>query len=208
MPERNRTSFWSRLLQRLGLRDALVRVPPPPLVDRGFGLIYDTERNLTWLQDANYAKTVRHSPDGPLTWPDAMAWVASLSYRGVRGWRLPTALNEDGSGPCVGPNCDRSEIGHLLLDINRRQPGLVEWRNSTIPCIYWTSTEASAGEAHAFDLFSLRQGPLWKDPFAARFPQVPLSGPVLCWPVHDGDVAASLRSRWIREIIAWWSVRS
>ena len=30
----------------------------PLLVDRGRGLIYDVERNVTWLQDANYARTV------------------------------------------------------------------------------------------------------------------------------------------------------
>jgi len=195
----------SGLLQRFHAWAANLRLPRPPLIDRGFGLIYDTERDITWLQDVNYAKTTGRSPDGQLTWLAAMAGVASLNYRGIRGWRLPTALNEDGSGPCVGHNCDRGEIGHLLLDINSRPPGLVSWRNSTIPCIYWTSTEASNEEAYAFDLFTMRQGTLWKDPFVERFPQVPFSGPVLSWPVHDGDVAAEIRWRWLRRVISWIS---
>ena len=203
----NENNWWSRILRFIGFRDAF-RLPQPPLIDRGLGLIYDVERDITWMQDANYAKTVGRSRDGQLTWPDAMRWVASLSYRGVRGWRLPTALNRDGSGPCVGHGCDQSEIGHLLLGVSVTHPGIVTYHNSTIPCIYWMSTEASPDEAYAFDLFSMKQGPLSKDPFVERFPSVPLSGPVLSWPVHDGDVAAEIRSRWLRTILSLGFSRS
>lgn len=63
-----------------------------PFVDSGFGLIYDRELNLSWLKDANYAKTVGRSPSGGMTWYEAMSWVAGLSYCGVRGWRLPSAF--------------------------------------------------------------------------------------------------------------------
>ena len=172
--------------------------PQPPLIDRGFGLIYDTERDITWLKDVNYAKTVGRSRDGQLTWPEAMAWVRSLNYRGIRGWRLPTARNTDGSGPEVGPNCAESEMGHLFLSVFPQHPNVVTFTNSKLPCIYWTSTEASADEAYALQLYVIRQGPLWKDPFADRIGHVPLIGPVLSWPVHDGDVAAELGWRWIR----------
>lgn len=189
------------MLERFSFRDALSRAEPP-LIDRGFGLVYDTERDITWLQDANYAKTSSRSADGQLTWPEATAWVASLSYRGIRGWRLPSALNSDGSGPCIGSNCDDSELGHLFLGVNQTHPGLATWRNGTVPCIYWTSTVASAEEAYAFDLFNLRQGPLWKNPFVERFPNVPLSGPVLSWPVHEGDVAAQLRWARLRTFVS------
>jgi hypothetical protein len=151
----------------------------------------------------NYAKTVRRSPDGQLTWPDAMAWVARLNYRGISGWRLPTAKNADGSGPATGHNIESSEMGHLFLDVFRNYPNIVSFKNSIIPCIYWTSTEANAEEAYAVDVFTIRQGTLWKDPFAERSVRVPLSGPVLAWPVHDGDVAQQLRSRWLRTMISW-----
>jgi hypothetical protein len=57
----------------------------PLLIDRGRGLLYDVERDLTWLQDTNYAKTSGRSPDGQLTWDDAKAWVARLSYHGHQG---------------------------------------------------------------------------------------------------------------------------
>jgi hypothetical protein len=186
---------------RFIMRD-IFRLPPPPLIDRGFGLIYDTGRDITWLQDMNYAKTMGRSPDGQLTWPAAMAWVSALNYRGIGGWRLPTALNRDGSGPVVGNNCIGSELGHLYLEVFATHPNIVPLNNGTLPCIYWTSTEASAEEAYALDLFSLRQGTLWKDPFAERFPNVPLSGPVLSWPVHDGDVAAQVRANWLQRLFA------
>src|SRR5438034_11636830 len=103
MPNQSRP--WLRILDRFNILD-FFRLPQPPLIDRGFGLIYDTERDITWLQDMNYAKTVGRSPDGQLTWPAAMAWVSSLNYRGIRGWRLPTALNRDRSEERrVGKEC-------------------------------------------------------------------------------------------------------
>ncbi|MCA1658590.1 MAG: DUF1566 domain-containing protein, partial [Verrucomicrobiaceae bacterium] len=87
----------------------------PLLIDRGRGLLYDVERNLTWLQDTNYAKTSGRCADGQMTWDDAKLWVARLNYRGITGWRLPTARNPDGSGPCIGDNCRDSELGHLVF---------------------------------------------------------------------------------------------
>jgi hypothetical protein len=50
------------------------------LIDRGSGLIYDTNSHITWLNQ-------RH---GPGTWYDAMDWASGLTINGVTGWRLPT----------------------------------------------------------------------------------------------------------------------
>src|SRR3954470_23372845 len=194
-------SILSRVLQFIPFGE-IFRRPPPPRIDRGFGLIYDSERDITWLQDVNYAQTVRHSRDGQMTWPEAMGWVQSLNYRGIRGWRLPNARNRDGSGPVTGSNAVGSELGHLYLDVFLHHPGVVELKNGRAPCIFWTGTEANAEEAYAFDLFNLRQGNLWKDPFAERFGIPPLFRPVLTWPVHDGDVAAELRTRLLQRLVS------
>jgi len=196
------STLWSRILQGVGFREAVRRAALPPLIDRGLGLIYDRERNITWLQDANYAKTVRRSIDGQMTWPDAMAWVRSMKYGGIGGWRLPNARNADGSGPGLGQDCAGSEMGHLFLGVFRTHPNIVHFTNSTVPCIYWTKTEANEEEAYALSVFTIRQGTLWKDPFAERFPHPVLDGPVLAWPVHDGDVAAEIRWRWLRSVIS------
>jgi len=58
------------------------------LIDRGGGLIYDTTLNVTWLQDANYAKTSGYDADGKMTWSQANTWAANLVYGGFSDWRL------------------------------------------------------------------------------------------------------------------------
>lgn len=42
------------------------------LIDRGNGLIYDDVLNVTWLADANHARTSGHSVDGRMDWDAAM----------------------------------------------------------------------------------------------------------------------------------------
>lgn len=84
------------------------------LIDRGSGLIYDTDLDITWLQDANYAMTSGYDADGLMSWNEAMTWVANLTYYdSIRGisyddWRLPiNNLHEFGFGRTT------SEMGHL-----------------------------------------------------------------------------------------------
>jgi len=190
---------WSAFLDRLLVRRRTGGIFfGPLLIDHGRGLLYDVERDLTWLQDTNYAKTSGHSSDGQITWDNARSWVARLSYKGITGWRLPTALNPDGSGPCIGDNCRDSELGHLVFTaFARPAPGtkLVNWEPFSI---YWSSTEASATEAFAFKMSELKQGTLAKDPWAPDpslgIPPV-LADVVRTWPVHDGDVAAGFLRR-------------
>jgi len=78
------------------------------LVDNGGGFIYDPDFNITW-----YDYTYQSSPGFGVTWQEASAWASGLTVGGVSGWRLPSALNLDGSGPCFGWYCVGSEMGHL-----------------------------------------------------------------------------------------------
>jgi hypothetical protein len=157
---------WSAFLDRLLARRRAGGIFGPLLIDRGRGLLYDVERDLTWLQDTNYAKAAGQSPDGQITWDNARAWVARLNYRGITRWRLPTARNPDGSGPCIGDNCRESELGHLVfIAFTRASPGtkLLNWQPFSI---YWSSTEASVTETFAFKMSGFKQGRLAKDPWA------------------------------------------
>ena len=77
------------------------------LYDRGNGLIYDDVLNITWLQDANYAKTSGYAAanlendggyddilaDGRMGWDAAKTWADQLVYGGYDDWRLPTILD-------------------------------------------------------------------------------------------------------------------
>ena len=67
------------------------------LVDRGNGLLYDNVLNLTWLQDANYAKTSGFSATGQMDRVTATAWAANLNYNGLTGWRLATNTPVNGN---------------------------------------------------------------------------------------------------------------
>jgi len=174
-----RRGFMADLFLRMLWRRA-------PLIDRGLGLIYDLERDITWLKDANYAATIGRTPDGQLSWGDAMAWVASLEYCGIAGWRLPTALDPGESVPYVGQDCRRGELGHLFQAASRMPRDSIVAENFSSWSIYWTSTEASATEVFGFKLSGLEQGLLEKDL------GLPTGNLVLAWPVHDGDVYALL----------------
>jgi len=73
------------------------------LFDRGGGLLYDDVLNVTWLQDANYAKTSGYDADGWMYWQEAQNWTANLVFHdSVRNvdysdWRLPHVLPVNGA---------------------------------------------------------------------------------------------------------------
>jgi hypothetical protein len=67
--------------------------------------LYDTDRNITWLRDANV--------NGRMTWAAANTWASNYAIGIYDDWRLPTARNADGTGLCFGQNCTGSEMGHL-----------------------------------------------------------------------------------------------
>jgi hypothetical protein len=74
------------------------------LHDRGSGLIFDDVLNITWLADANYAKTSNYDADGRMTWANAVTWADTLVYHdSVRNvdygdWRLPTMVDTGSPG--------------------------------------------------------------------------------------------------------------
>ena len=55
------------------------------LHDRGYGLLYDDVLNVTWLQDANYAKTSGFDADGLMDWTQADDWAQNLHYLAANG---------------------------------------------------------------------------------------------------------------------------
>jgi hypothetical protein len=82
------------------------------LIDRGGGMIYSTDLNITWLKDANYAKTSGYDADGRMTWDEAMIWAENLSYGGYDDWRLP---RYDPNSPQQGCNATlQHEMAYLL----------------------------------------------------------------------------------------------
>ncbi len=106
------------------------------LIDNKGGLIYDTNLNITWFQ---------LSTNTNMTWDETMSWATGLTVGGVSGWRLPSALNKDGTGPCLGYNCTSSEMGHLFYNElgNSSSAGLQNKGPFTNlqPYYYWTENQ-------------------------------------------------------------------
>jgi hypothetical protein len=109
---------------------AVTSIANAALIDRGNGLIYDTDLNVTWLQDANLAATNRFGVNrialiGTMNWEDAGIWISAMNsanYLGFSDWRLPKSLQPDGGcvsqdrGSSFGFGCVGSEMGHLFYN--------------------------------------------------------------------------------------------
>jgi hypothetical protein len=152
------------------------------LISRLGGLaVYDTDRNITWLANANAA-------NGTLNWQAAKDWAAGLNVGGYTGWRLPNALNTDGSGPCLSFNCPGSELGHLYYtegglsasnSINS-SAYLKQFFTNMLDSNYWFSKEYAPDTTFAY-VFQAYNG--------AQTIDDKNTGISASWAVRDGDVS-------------------
>lgn len=176
------------------------------LVERlGGQAYYDTDADLTWLVDANYAQTSGYDADGLMTWATANAWAASLDINGVTGWRLPDTIDvgNDGrtytnffQGVDFGYNITaHSEMSNLWYNVlgnvpyfdtagNSAEPG---WGlSNTGPFIniqpgnYWSATEYAPNPTDAW-FFVMNYGYQSNDYKVAGY---------YAWAVQSGDVSA------------------
>ena len=177
------------------------------LYDRGSGLIYDADLNITWMQNANLASTnsfslVGINANGSMDWNTANNWITALNtsnYLGYQDWRLPTMLIPDAT--CGGGydgyslNCSGSELGHLFYqELGNKAPyntsGVFQsdyGLKHTSPFAnleansYWTSTEWGQNSAVAYR-FDFNYGGVDETGKNFSFP--------LAWAVRDGDVTS------------------
>ncbi len=184
------------------------------LIDRGGGMIYDSDQDLTWLQDANYAQTSGYDADGRMTWDNAMAWAASLTVGGYTDWRLPTIIdigndgcNQSSNGTDCGYNVDTSgsELAYMWYDILGNTATFDTSGNPTgcrrfysYPCL--TSTSADGVTINNLQPVVYWSGTEYApDPNAAWFFYAGLGTQnsvgkddfkgFFAWAVRDGDVA-------------------
>ncbi len=79
------------------------------LFDRGGGMIYDSELNITWLQNWNQAAGSSYDTfvpgSGLMDWDTANTWANNLVYGSYSDWRLPTIVDTGAAG------CDFSRAG-------------------------------------------------------------------------------------------------
>ena len=174
------------------------------LVDRGGGFIYDDVLDITWLQDANYARTSGYHEDGKMSWNNANIWVGQLEYGGFTEWRLPTMIDigNDGcnntyNGTDCGYNPDTTdnELASLYFDTldnlafydvfgNAPQEGFGLSNSGSFlnmaTGVYWFGVEYATDDAKAWAInFSYGS----QDNYNKTIDYY-------AWAVHDGDIGA------------------
>ncbi len=147
---------------------------------------YDDVADLTWLADANYSAGIYGAP---LDWATANEWVSSLSVAGVDGWRLPSALNADGTGPCTDFNCTDSELGNMFYnvlggsaysDIAVTHNANYDLFSNIVSGGYWSGTERTDATTSAW-MFRFDTGGQRSFNKSIEY---------YAWAVQSGDVAA------------------
>ena len=131
------------------------------LENRGGGLIYDPNQNMTWLQDADYAKTSGYDADGVMNWDEAYAWAQNVLYydsaRNIywQDMRLPDS-HSGGYYGCTNPE----EYAGLYTALGGGFDNYGDGRNATIENQtifsnvsagwYWTNTNRILNEYNAW----------------------------------------------------------
>lgn len=162
------------------------------LVDRGGGLVYDTDLDITWMADANYAKTSGYDADGLMTWDESVKWADQLVYGGYDDWRLPITPQTDAgcsiisSGTGFGDGCSGSEMGHLFYVEGVRINSLFFHnisRELSVPGnYYWSATTLGYFPSSAFVFSFANHGDQSSDDKSSNF--------LSAWAVRSGDVVA------------------
>jgi hypothetical protein len=176
-----------------------------------FEAYYDTDLNITWLADANYGAGSSYddiagssydgvgsisytTTDGRMSWGNAMAWVANLSFTdGVSvydNWRLPITPRPDAvCGEPFGFGCAGSDMGHLFYSelggtagqsiLTSADPDLAKFSNIK-DYRYWSGSEyLYVNSAMVFNMFDGYQS--WD----------PKTDGLYAWAVSDGDVGVA-----------------
>lgn len=140
------------------------------LMVNGDGTLTDSDTGLMWVQDGSYAGTVGAHQNGLMTWSQALQFVADVDAGvypnfGYTDWRLPSALNPDGTlcnSEPHGDSCTLSEMGHLFFSEGISSlGGASPFTNFTR--FYWTGTEFDASTAMTQDFEDGGQNPVTKD---------------------------------------------
>lgn len=172
------------------------------LIDRGNGMIYDTVQDITWLADANYAKTSGYDSDGRMTWAEANTWANNLEFGGFDDWRLINADSNDTNCSDViefgeyddqyfGTNCTGNELGHLYyVDFEVTANQHINTSTSDnydlfeniqyFLAAYWASNVYEPDTNMAWNFYNVYGHQTYSDKDAQLY----------AWAVRDGDISA------------------
>ena len=191
------------------------------LIDRGNGMIYDTDLNITWLQDANLAQTNTFGVSGIISgffmaWDTAQNWIAAMNaanYLGFNDWRLPSTTdtgtpgcNFAYSGTDCGYNMNpgTSELAHLFfVELGNQSWVKSDGSSNAGNCSNYSSpfclvnaglfTNVQLGNYWSGTDYTPNTGDAWFfDTALGNQGSCPKGCEFLAWAVRTGDVAANV----------------
>ncbi|MCX7088985.1 MAG: DUF1566 domain-containing protein [Methylococcales bacterium] len=172
------------------------------LTDMHNGMVYDSDQNLTWLQDANAA-------GGAMSWADANTWAGGLTMGGVSGWRLPTINTASTPGSPMFPNagCPLSG-GYCGYNVDTSTSELAYMFDDNLGNVstvdYSGNFDSSGGLTHTGPFSNLDATAYWSSVGSALDPNGAWTFNMLqgsqglafksngysAWAVHEGQVSA------------------
>jgi len=101
------------------------------------GCVYDTDLNISWMQNANPSRE-------RMTWSDGLRWISELNHTGLSGWRLPSI----------------EELEHInkVEGISPSNPGPFE---NLEPYHYWSNTGYASQPRYAWGYSFFWMYPDW-----------------------------------------------
>jgi len=173
----------------------------------GGTMVYDSDYDITWLADANYAKTSNYDTqpgvqlsnpfnngpwDGRMTFDEANQWANNLVYGGFSDWRLPSAVRTTtGALPAAGSwnNTNDSELAHMT-DLVMSNPTINLFYNLQTT-MYWSQNASVLYNDRAWMTFigyNTNTGNYFMN--YDVYEQTKTIGSTYAWAVRSGDVAA------------------
>lgn len=163
---------------------------------------FDTDLNITWLADTNYALTSGYDADGRMTFLEALGFVEQLEFGGYGNWRLPTATTIN----CESVSCIDASTGEIFENVSgelayqyhvnlggdndaqllsaahNENYDLFIWHDTNFYPFFWTSTPSDYyGEGYQLAV----------DFMYGNIASGEITNPGVVWAVADGDVFVS-----------------
>jgi len=146
---------------------------------------YDDVLDITWLADANYAKTSGYDLDGYMNKEDSLLWADQLVFGGVNNWRIAgrKKTTPPETEACIGYNCTDSEMSYMYYVNLGGDSGLSKLTGNQGPfknirAEYWS--DISLDSLNSVN-YHFSDGLQFKHPNYFEY---------AAWAVMDGDIQA------------------
>jgi hypothetical protein len=167
-------------------------------VANGYEAYYDKALNVTWLADANHAKTSGYDADGAMAWEDASAWARQLNIGGVTGWRLPQAKLSScyTGGSYLQMQCGyysdptASEMSHMFF-VTLGNKSNTTGEPSVLPINSGPFKNVNDTWGSAFNDYVTGVKGAWVFDYGSGYQNAAYTfNPHNAWALHDGDVGS------------------